>query len=220
MLIEEARWFGKMLSTLPPHSVFPMLNVGSSTLRFRTVDQPWIDEYIFRPARDKGLPVYHMDLKKAPGVDLVGDLADPAFVKRLNGMKFRSVFCSNLLEHLRERERIAEILAAIVPREGYLFVSCPYQYPYHADPIDTGYRPDLFALRALFPGMQFVAGEVVTCGTYFQYATLSPRKLLKTLARLVVPYYRPRVWYSHVMHLPWLFKHFQATCLATCREPV
>ena len=53
MLIEEAKWFGLKIESLDDSIVFPMLNVGSSTDRFRKIKQPWIDEYIFKPIREK-----------------------------------------------------------------------------------------------------------------------------------------------------------------------
>ncbi len=197
-----------------------MLNIGSSTDRFRTVDQGWIDEYIFKPIRESGYKVVHMDRKKASGVDVVGDLYDRDFRKELSRMRFKSIFCSNLLEHIKNREEIVEILTALIPEGGYIFTSCPYKYPYHADPIDTGFRPDVKELSSLFPEPHACSGEIITCGTYWDYITLNPRKFIKTIVRLCVPFYKPMVWYSHVRHIPWLFKNFQATCLITCKNKI
>src|SRR5262245_36370569 len=150
MLVQEARWFGARLAELPGPDVFPMLNVGSSTAAFRTRDQPWIDRHLFAPARRKGYVVRHLDQKPDEGVDLVGDLRDGAFLARLAALRFRSVFCSNLLEHLVNREEVARTLVDLIPPGAYLFVSCPYRFPYHPDPIDTLYRPDTGELARLF----------------------------------------------------------------------
>src|SRR4051812_38894652 len=76
VLIEEARWLGDQLSALDPDRVFPLLDVGSSTLSFRTREQPRIDELIFAPARADGRTVLHLDAKSDEGVDIVTDLSD------------------------------------------------------------------------------------------------------------------------------------------------
>ncbi len=218
MLIEEAKWFGDQIDAMDPDDVFPMLNIGSSTERFRKVDQPWIDEYIFKPAREKGEQVIHMDMKAARGVDVIGDLNNPDFLQELAVMKFKSVFCSNLFEHLTNRKEIAKIMTSLIPDGGYVFISCPYKYPYHADPIDTGFRPEIEELAGLFPETEIYSAEKVTCGNYKEYITSSPKKLAKTVIRLMVPFHKPAVWYSHVRHLPWMFKNFQASCIVSRKK--
>jgi len=82
VLIKEAKWFGQKISEMDPSNIFPMCNIGSSSDRFRKKAQPWIDEYIFRPARVKKQSVKHLDIKDAPGVDIVGDLSDRHFLKK------------------------------------------------------------------------------------------------------------------------------------------
>src|SRR5262249_42718820 len=131
---------------------------------FREVEQPWIDRYLFRPPRQLGHEIVHLDQKEEPGVDLAGDLYDDAFRARVAAMSFRSVLCSNLLEHVTDREEIAEMLTAVLPPQGFLFPSCPRRSPYHPDPIDTMFRPDLDELARLFPGADRIEGAVVDCG--------------------------------------------------------
>lgn len=213
MLPEEAKWLGRQIQSLASHDLFPMLNIGSSTGRFVSKEQPWIDEHVFGPMRRAGHQVLNCDIKAAPGVDLVGDLTDPAFLAQLSTLNIRSVMCSNLLEHVTNREQLGEMLSRVVPSGGYLFVTGPHSYPYHADPMDTLYRPTPRELAALFPGTQVVASDVVDCGTYFAYATRSPKKIVTTVARLFLPIYKPRDWVSAVMRLGWLNREFRAVCL-------
>lgn len=217
-LIAEAKWFGQKIQQMDGEEIFPMLNIGSSTDRFRTVVQGWIDEYIFKPIREKGLQVVHMDRKKAFGVDVVGDLNDRGFLRKLSTMRFQSVFCSNLFEHIRNREEIAEILTSLIPEGGTIFISSPHRYPFHADPIGTGFRPDVNELVALFPDTRILSGEVVTCGNYWDYITKSPIKFLKTVARLCVPFYKPMVWYSHVRHIPLVVQEFSGYLCGHTKE--
>ena len=72
MLWREAKWFANEMQKRTDAELYPMLNIGSHTEEFRKREQPWIDRYLFAPARDKGLSVVHSDLQSLPGVDLVG----------------------------------------------------------------------------------------------------------------------------------------------------
>ncbi|MEO6600857.1 MAG: methyltransferase type 11, partial [Polyangiaceae bacterium] len=83
----------------------------------------------------------------------------------------------------------------------------------HADPIDTLFRPTPEGLAALFPGTRVLAAEVVNCGTYLQYVTRSPAKFVKSVARLGMPFYKPKDWRSAVLRLGWLFRQFQSVCV-------
>lgn len=214
MLIEEAKWFNQEIQSMDDSIVFPMLNVGSSTDKFRKNKQPWIDEYIFNPARKKNQLIQHLDVKQAPGVDIVGNLIDPNFLRRLSKMKFKSVFCTNLLEHVVNKEEIGRILVSIIPAGGYLFVSCPFKYPRHPDPIDTMFRPGIQELASLFPYTDVVSGEIVaTRVTYSKYITRSPLVLTKTIIRIFLPFYKPKSWFIAVNKLRWLFRRFQVTCI-------
>jgi hypothetical protein len=49
VLVAEARWLGARLSALADDELFPLLNVGSSTLEYRTVDQPHVQQLVFDP---------------------------------------------------------------------------------------------------------------------------------------------------------------------------
>ena len=132
MLPEEARWLGQHISSVEVNRLSPMLNIGSSTGRFVTRAQPWIDEFVFAPLRARGVQVLNSDLKAAPGVDLVGDLEDPRFLEELSKQELKSLLCSHLLEHVRSPARIARTLAGAVVPGGFLFVTGPYRYPFQA----------------------------------------------------------------------------------------
>src|SRR6185312_10439847 len=95
----ESQWLGQRMAATPDERIFPLLNVGSSTLEFRTRTQPYIDRNIFAPLRERGGKVYHLDIKPDEGVDMVGDLVDPAFLDRVSRMEIRSAMISNLFEH-------------------------------------------------------------------------------------------------------------------------
>ena len=130
--------------------ISPLLNLGSSTGEFRRVARPHIHERLFLPLEKAGIAVSHCDLKEGEGIDLSGDISDPALVERLKGAGFRCVLLSNLLEHVQDREKVASSCEEIVGTGGLILATVPSSYPYHADPIDTYYRPSPRELGALF----------------------------------------------------------------------
>jgi hypothetical protein len=91
MSIRESEWLGRRLASLPSDQLFPLLNVGSSTEEYRTIMQPWIDQNIFAPIRSRGGKVYHLDMKQARGVDIVGGLLDSEFLDRVAQMRVKCV---------------------------------------------------------------------------------------------------------------------------------
>ncbi len=219
MLLEEARWFGREISRFDFSAIFPMLNLGSSIASCRESVQPWIDSYVFKPIRDAGQRVIHADIKADSGVDLVGNILERDFRDRLRALEVKSVFCSNLLEHTREREKIAEAIVSIIPVGGIIFVSCPFRYPYHLDPIDTKFRPDPSRLAELFPGTSVRKAEILRDHNYFHYVS-SPKNIIKKLIRIWTPFYRPARWLSAMCHLGWLFRHFYVTCVILQKDDV
>jgi hypothetical protein len=213
MLPEEARWLGQRLAGLSSTAIEPLINVGSSTGKFVTEEQPWIDAHLLAPVRTRGLSVINIDMKAAAGVDLVGDVCDAAFRARVAAVGCRALMCTNLLEHVRNPAEIATALTALIPKDGYLFISGPKSYPWHADPIDTLFRPDVDGLARLFEGTELVAGAVVESGTYWDWLARSRFGILRALVRLLLPFYFPRGWWSAVLKVGWLFRPFSATCV-------
>lgn len=220
MLKEEAEWFAERIFPSGKESCFPMLNMGSSSAELLGKVQPWVEKLLFAPARAQKLSVLHVDLKAAPGVDLVGDLTDPAFLADLKRRDFRSVMCTNVLEHIEPgpRARLVAALQELVPPGGFLFLSVPREYPLHYDPIDTLYRPDCDELAALFPELAVVASETVFSGTYFDALGRSPVRVAARLARLLLPMVNPKGHRMIRAHLKWLNRRFSVSCLVL-RKP-
>lgn len=212
MLKNEAIWLSTKINDLGRLETSPLLNIGSSTEKFRKKTQPWIDNYLFKPSREKEFKIIHTDLKKDEGVDIAGDLCDPKFLKEIANLNIKSVLCSNLLEHLENREQFCEAISSILPTGGYLFVTVPYQYPYHPDPIDTMFRPSIDELEKLFPSLTKLHGEIVYSkynGTRFPFLIFAVAFTL----RLLLPIYKPQTWRRSVVRFPWLFKRVSSTCL-------
>jgi SAM-dependent methyltransferase len=225
MLFEEAQWVGEKLH-LEFQANQVILNLGSSTLASRTVLQPHMDEYIFKPLKEKGIQVVHSDITKDEGVDLQGDFTDPGFIELLKNKRFNGVMCCNLLEHLNDRKPLIDSLNEIVPARGILLITVPKQYPYHLDPIDTMYRPSPNELTVLFPNFDVLNTEIVEARrqinkkgrlvyhqNYYEQLKEDPGLFLRLLIRSLLPFYKFRQWKITMNDLLNMFKPFSVTCV-------
>jgi hypothetical protein len=220
MNLLESEWLGNRIASIPDETLFPLLNVGSSTLEFRTRTQPYIDKNIFAPLRARGGKVYHLDMKRSPGVDIVGDLFDPTLLNEIATMHIRAIMISNLLEHVANRQEICNVAMKILPPGGYLFVTGPYDYPYHPDPIDTMFRPTIAEVHAHFPHTTIVDCAIIDSGNWRQWNIGERgRSLGRTIARLLMPLYRPTKWWELARQSPYIFKHITAYVLILRKEP-
>ena len=141
MFEAEARWLRRALDAFPPERLSPVLNLGSSSGEVREGVQPWIDAEVFCPLRSRGVETFHVDMRELPGVDIRADLTDAADVRRLGALGPKALLCCNLLEHVLEPRGLAQHCLDLLPAGGLVFVTVPFSYPYHRDPIDTMYRP-------------------------------------------------------------------------------
>jgi SAM-dependent methyltransferase len=158
VFVDESLWIRGALERLPLRPGMTVLDIGSSTLAFRTVTQPHIDGNVFEPLRRRGLCPVHLDARAEPGVDIVAD------VTQLNGVDrcFDIVLCTNLLEHVVDRKATLHNVKRVVAPSGLLVLTVPRRYRLHHDPIDTGYRPSAVALSGLVGWPEVLACEIVT----------------------------------------------------------
>src|SRR4051812_35459865 len=195
MLPEEVAWLGERLPPGPAHGA--VLNIGSSTLHYRTVMQPDIDRRIFGPLAKSGYKVIHVDRKPDEGVDLVGNLEDPVFVQELRALHPELVFCNNVLMHLRPGglSSVIGAITDIVPAGSLLFVSGSAVYPHTSDPYDNGLRVNERLLADLFAGFNVVESAIVTSRRSLLGDLLEDNRLAaKVVTRALLPFYRPRNW--------------------------
>jgi SAM-dependent methyltransferase len=125
----------------------PYLEVGSkdygSTQNLRILFPPE-EEYL------------GVDLEPGPGVDLVLDLTLPweKMDARLAGRRFGTIFCLSVLEHCQAPWRMAENLTRLLRPGGYLLVSAPFAWKFHAYPNDYWrFTPE--GIRQLFDRLEF-----------------------------------------------------------------
>lgn len=214
MMVPESLWIANQISKLVETAdEFALLNVGSSTGRFRRVDQPHIYKNIFEPIAAR-CSVDHLDMKAADGVDLVGDLTEPDFLEKLKRRSYDAVLCSNLLEHVTNPEEICRCMEACVKTGGFIIVTVPQLYPYHNDPIDTKFRPSINELGECFKSSSLVEGEIIVGDHSHLKVLLQNRKLMaRTVARWFTPFYQYDVWKKVVSDIPNTLKSYRETCV-------
>ncbi len=213
MFAAEARWLCERLARYPAERLSPLLNLGSSTSEVRERVQPWIAAELFLPLAARGVEVIHVDRRAAPGVDVVADLTLPADIARLCQLGPRSVLCCNLLEHVADPALLARHCLDLLPEAGLLFVTVPFSYPHHRDPIDTLYRPSPDELAHLFAEARLVEGTILDSGvSYRDEVRARPWLLLRPLARLPFPFLSYAKWRRSMARLYWLFAPYRITC--------
>jgi SAM-dependent methyltransferase len=161
--VETAAWTRAALTELdlPPGS--RALDIGSSTLHYRTIEQPHIEAQVLAPLRSRGVEVVHLDAKSAPGVDVVCDLdaADERLAERLGAHQL--VLLTSVLHYLREPARAVDLAARTLAPGGRLIAHHPASARRSYDPVDHRLRLSPSELSALFAqrGLEPVRAESV-----------------------------------------------------------
>jgi SAM-dependent methyltransferase len=213
MLEAEAARLREIL--LARDDISPLLNLGSSTRRYREVAKPHIARELFEPLRRAGVAVVHCDLKPGEGVDLVGNLLDPAMMRDLKARRFKCVLAANLLEHVRDPGAVAAACEEIVGPGGLILSTAPASYPYHADPIDTSYRPSPAELAEAFGRSRTLLVEGLAGLSYRDElrATGSsvPKALLRTALWALAAPVRPRSFASRAHRWLWCARPYRVS---------
>ena len=156
MLYQESLWIKERLEKINLPKAGQALNLGSSTLVFRTQDQPYIENNVIRPLKERGINVVHADKKKSRGVDIIVNVENITINK-----KYDLVLCTSMLEHVKNINSVAKKVIGLVKKGGYLLLSVPNVFPYHADPIDNDFRPSAKELASLFPSQRILITQVI-----------------------------------------------------------
>jgi hypothetical protein len=213
MFEAEASWLCNAMDGFAADRLSPLLNLGSGSAAVREAVQPWTEHRLFRPLRERGIDVVHVDMRAGPGVDVQADLTDPDDVLWLSGLRPKALLCCNLLEHVVEPARLAQHCLALVAGGGLVFVTVPFSYPYHRDPIDTMYRPCLDELIKLFTGARLVDSAILGTGkSYRDEVRRRPWILLRHVARFPVPFLSLERWRRSMAKLYWLGAEYRISC--------
>jgi hypothetical protein len=210
MLKSEAAWLAARLDAWPTDRGV-VVNVGSSSAAFRSETQPWIEQLVCAPARARGLRIVHQDLFAADGVDVAGDLLEASCQTELRALGVFGVVCSSVLEHVTDRAAFARAIQGLLPAGGRALVTVPQRFPYHPDPIDTMFRPDVAGLLSLFPELRADATRSLRCGRLLDLVRANPARVRAREQDGDTPKRLLRDW------LPYLVREFVVTCAELVR---
>jgi hypothetical protein len=219
MMLEAAdRWFAAQLAALPASALSPCCDIGSGVVSAAPGGTQLRDRLIERGAR-----LVNFDRKIAPGIDISGDIFDPADNRQLARLNARLIICTNVIEHI-PGERIGEfarILSDCLAGGGYLFISAPRSHPYHLDPIDNMYRPGPEELAGLFPDLNVLAAAVAVGPTYWhELKHAAPGYSWRMTRRLLKPFRNFQRWKATAHRFGWLWRPYQETCLVLHKSNV
>ena len=212
MFEAEANWLEKLLRERDSEELSPLLNIGSSTRAFREVEQPWTEQRLFAPLKARGVRLIHLDAREGEGIDIKADILDEADLPRIRAFGPKSILCCNILEHVRDPKALARRCIEIVGPDGFIFVTVPFSYPHHRDPIDTMFRPSPEALASLFWPAHMIRGEIIDVGeSYRGQVRRRPWILLRPILRFPFPFIDFEGWKRSMRKLYWLFDNYRIT---------
>jgi hypothetical protein len=112
-----------------------------------------------------------------------------------------------MLEHVRDRAAVTAACEEIVGPGGLILATVPSSFPYHADPIDTGYRPAPDELAAAFHGSEPLLTGEVEGRTYREEIAARGswlgRELGDTIGFALVALFRPKSFRAHLSRWRW-----------------
>ena len=140
MFRSEAQRIGAWLEEVSDDDLTPFVNIGSGTTDFRTLHQPWVDDYIFAPLRARKIPITHVEIREGPGIDLVADILSDEGYQKILALKPKFILLSNVIEHVYEPAKMVERCHRALAPGGRLLITVPRSYPHHTK-VDTMLRP-------------------------------------------------------------------------------
>ncbi len=154
---EEIEWTILQFNRFIPKPAKTCIDIGSESLEYRTKLQPWNQKF-YDYLGSRNIKVYTMDLDKKNKPDYIQDISKP--IKNI--LKFDIILATHLLEHvpILKLEKVVKNIENLVKTNGFLLITVPHTYPYHARPIDNGWRPVPKELASIFKG-KIIAKELV-----------------------------------------------------------
>ena len=218
MRYQEARIVGSLLDKISPDTC---INLGSGDISHQRLKKPWIDRFIFAPLQSRGVNIIHTDLMISDGVDLKIDLTLVEDLQKLEKIGDSRVFLlCNVLEHVPSALRSIMInsIVSIMNKFDYLIITVPFRYPYHADPIDTGYRPSANELSAAI-GLNVTYSQTISAGNFREeLMMMTPAKRLRKILKPLYPFQKLNKYRENLSRLQFLFKNYEITIVAAQRR--
>ena len=208
MFLEESLWIKSILLKFSKNETSPILNIGSSSKEFREIRQPHIYKNVFQPLENRGVKIFHIDIKESEGIDFVGDIGNSFFRENLKKLKPKFIICSNVLEHVPDLEKFCIALKDLAQENCNLIITVPYKYPRHNDPIDNLYRPSTSDLMNKFYEYYEVETKIIKIKNKFK-----PLNFLKLFFRLLMPFYKFKNWISAIDLFFYSFREKSISCI-------
>ena len=190
-----------------------IINLGSGNVEQLMKTKPWVSKNVFDLLKKQKAKILHVDAENFLGVDIVQDLSQPnslSFCDKLEGSKL--FILANVLEHIPKKAH-AKFLKKIYSKmksEDGLIITVPYDYPYHADPIDTMYRPSPNELKKLLP-LKWLEGEILSAGSYKEeFKRMNVFKKIRKILKPLWIFQKPTKWLEN-HRLFYLFKKYRMT---------
>ena len=223
MLVEESIWIAEKIKEILPEEPFPVLNIGSSTLVYRTKKQPFIQNNIFNLFSDEKKQVIHLDMKEDEGIDLVGDLSDENFRRLVKNLKPKLILCNNILMYLNKntRKELSKILFEILDENGYLIITNSLVFPPSPDPVEAYHRATPEKMyKSLFANFYLIDQNIAkTEYSFYKFLKSKPKLILIKLLRFFMPWYKSKEWWFMMKYyLSGIKKNYSATCLLLKKE--
>lgn len=194
--------------------------IGSSSVE--AIEQRPHLAHLLASIAGAGFAITNVDLKSSPNVHIVGDVGDPAVQQQIRELEPSLVMAANLLEHVPDPVRLAAQIEQLVDPGAHIVCTVPRSYPYHADPIDTLFRPTVAELATLFRDCEVVAADEVEAGTFLDLRErpASRGRRLKSYARGVLLGGRSARGVAFAArHGWWIRRPYTVTCMLLRKQP-
>lgn len=171
MFREEAKKIGNILESYEKNDLNPVLEIGSSTYKFRNKIKPHIGKNIHSKLSNRGIKIILSDFKpdadiKNPEDQIIGDVFDERVFNKMLDVKPKCILLCNILEHVNNPNDLCKRILQIANKNTIIIVTVPFSFPYHQDPIDTLFRPSPKELVTNFTDVELIHEEIIQ-GTNF-----------------------------------------------------
>lgn len=184
------------------------VNLGSGHINNLLLKKPWIEQNIFSHFKK----TIKVDKIAFDNIDIVGDLADPSIYKSIKEIECKKIFfLCNVLEHVSSKNRkiILNNIYTCMNSRDELIISVPYDYPYHADPVDTLYRPSAVALSRSIR-LKWKNKIIIKSGNFFdEFLRMSISKKIRRLLKPIWFFQKPSAYLHNFHQLFYLFKPYK-----------
>ena len=177
---DEIDWMIETLEKYLPSSVRTAIDVGSEGEEYRNQRQPW-NQRFYDYLDSRNIKVNTMDIEPNTNPHYVHDITQST--KKIG--KFDVVFATHLLEHvpMNKFQIVVNNLEQMISSNGFLYISVPNKYPYHARPIDNNWRPTSDELIKPFNGIAMCTSTFSVEHTLPQYKENPKNKMSCALLR-------------------------------------